>query len=48
MRPLILILLALSFNASTATPPAESLHRMEAAIPDILFINPDGKAARTG
>jgi thiol-disulfide isomerase/thioredoxin len=46
MRPLILILLALSFNASAANPPAESFHRMDAAFPDIVFINAEGKAAK--
>jgi thiol-disulfide isomerase/thioredoxin len=46
MRPLILILLALSFNAPAANPPAESFHRMDAAFPDIVFINPEGKAAK--
>jgi len=44
MQPLILILLALPFNASAANPPAPSLDRMDAAFPDLLFINPDGKA----
>ena len=46
MRPLILILLALSFNASAANPPKESFDRMNAAFPDIVFItlkvNPPG------
>jgi thiol-disulfide isomerase/thioredoxin len=46
MRPLILILLALSFNASAANPPKESFDRMNAAFPDIVFINPEGKPAR--
>ena len=46
MRPLILILLALSFNASAANPPAQSFDRMDAAFPDFVFINPEGKAAK--
>ena len=46
MRPLILILLALSFNASAASPPAESFDRMGAAFPDFVFIDPQGKPAR--
>lgn len=46
MRPLILILLALSFNASAANPPAESFDRMNTAFPDILFVNPEGKKSK--
>lgn len=46
MRPFILILLALSFNASAVSPPVESFDRMDAAFPDIVFVNPQGKASR--
>jgi thiol-disulfide isomerase/thioredoxin len=46
MRPLILILLALSFNVAAANPPVESFDRMDAAFPDILFVNPQGKTSR--
>ena len=40
---MILILLVLSFNAPAANPPAESFDRMDAAFPDFVFINPEGK-----
>jgi thiol-disulfide isomerase/thioredoxin len=46
MRPLLLFLLILSFNATAVSPPAESFERMDAAFPDIVFINPEGKASR--
>lgn len=46
MRPLIIILLALSFNAAAATPPVESFDRLNAAFPDIVFIDPKGETTR--
>ena len=46
MRILTLILLALSFNVSAATPPVESFDQMNAAFPDFAFIDPDGKASK--
>jgi len=46
MRPLILILLTLSFSASAATPPVESFDRLDAAFPDMVFVNPEGKTSR--
>ena len=46
MRPLILILLALSFNASAVSPPVESFDRMNAAFPDLVFVDPMGKKSR--
>lgn len=46
MRALILILLALLFNAAMAAPPPESFDRMNEAFPDITFINPEGKKSR--
>lgn len=46
MRPLILILLALSFNTVAANPPPESFDRINAAFPDITFISPEGKTSR--
>jgi thiol-disulfide isomerase/thioredoxin len=46
VRPFILILLTLSFNASAATPPTESFERMDAAFPDLVFVNPHGEPAR--
>jgi len=46
MRALFIILMALSFNLSAAKPPAESFDRMDAAFPDLVFINPEGKASR--
>jgi thiol-disulfide isomerase/thioredoxin len=46
MQRLILILLALSFNLSAANPPVESFDHMDAVFPDIVFVNPAGKASR--
>ncbi len=46
MRFLILILLTLSFNASATSPPVESFDRIDAAFPDMVFRNPEGKASR--
>ena len=46
MRSLILILLTLSFNAPAATPPVESVDRIDAAFPDMIFVNPEGKGSR--
>lgn len=46
MQRLILILLVLSFNATAASPPAESFARMNSAFPDIAFATPEGKAAK--
>ena len=46
MRLLIIILLALSFNASALSPPVESYDRMGAAFPDFAFINPQGKTSK--
>ncbi|MDC1286728.1 TlpA family protein disulfide reductase [Gammaproteobacteria bacterium] len=46
MRALFITLMALSFNLSAANPPAESFDRMDAAFPDLVFINPEGKASR--
>ena len=46
MRPLIVLLLALSFNATAANPPAESFDRMNEAFPDFVFINPQGQASK--
>lgn len=46
MRPLILILLALSFNASAVSPPVESFDRMNKAFPDFVFVDPTGKKSR--
>ena len=46
MRHLILILLTLSFHLSAANPPVESSDRMDAAFPDIVFVNPAGKTSR--
>jgi thiol-disulfide isomerase/thioredoxin len=46
MRPLLLLLLILPFNATAVSPPAESFERMDAAFADIVFINPEGKASR--
>lgn len=43
MHRLLLILLSLSFNLSAANPPVESFDRMNAAFPDIEFVNPAGK-----
>jgi len=46
MRPLILIILALSFNTAVANPPSESFDRMNAAFPDITFVSPEGKTSK--
>ena len=46
MRPLIFILLALSFNISLASPPLESFDRMNSAFPNLSFINPKGETAK--
>lgn len=45
MRHLFLLLLALSFSVSAASPPAESFARMDATFPDITFVNPRGQAS---
>jgi thiol-disulfide isomerase/thioredoxin len=42
MRPLILILLTLSFNFAMAAPPRESFDKMNSAFPDITFVTPEG------
>jgi len=46
MRSLLLIMLALTFSATAVSPPAESVERVDTAFPDIVFINPEGKASR--
>lgn len=46
MRNLLLLLLALSFSVSAASPPVESFDRMNAAFPDFVFFDPDGKAQK--
>ncbi len=46
MKTLLLILLTLSFHVSAASPPVESVDRMDAAFPDFVFVNPQGKAAK--
>ena len=46
MKSLLLILLTLSFNVSAASPPAESFDKMDAAFPDFVFVNPQGKTAK--
>lgn len=46
MRRFILILLALSFNLSAASPPVESFDRMNSVFPDIVFVNPEGKKSK--
>ncbi|MCP4979310.1 MAG: TlpA family protein disulfide reductase [Gammaproteobacteria bacterium] len=46
MRPLILILLTLSFSVPAVSPPVESFDRLDAAFPDIVFVNPEGKTSR--
>ena len=46
MRYSLLILLILSFNAFAASPPAESFDRMNSAFPDMVFLDPEGKASR--
>lgn len=43
MHRLLLILLSLSFSLSAANPPVESFDRMDAAFPDIEFVNPAGE-----
>lgn len=46
MRSLVLILLALSFNASSATSPIESYDSVDSAFPDFVFVDPQGKPSR--
>ena len=46
MRPLMLLLLPLCLNLSAASPPAERFARMDAAFPDFVFVDPQGKPAR--
>jgi thiol-disulfide isomerase/thioredoxin len=46
MRRFFLFLLALSFNASAASPPVESFDRIDAAFPDFVFIDPAGMTSR--
>jgi peroxiredoxin len=46
MRPLLVLLVALSFNATAANPPAESFDRMNEAFPDFAFIDPQGQVAK--
>ena len=46
MRSLLLVLLALSFNTAMASPPAESYDRMNAAFPDLSFVNPNGETSK--
>ena len=46
MRYWIPILLALSFNLNAASPPAESFDSMNEVFPDLVFYDPDGKAAK--
>lgn len=46
MRRMILILLTLSFNVSAISPPVESFDRMNAAFPDIAFVNPQGETSK--
>jgi thiol-disulfide isomerase/thioredoxin len=46
MRPLFLILLALSFKAAIAAPPPESFDHMNETFPDITFVNPAGKTSK--
>ncbi len=46
MYRLILVTLILSFNLSAASPPAESFDRLNAAFPDIVFINSEGSKTK--
>lgn len=46
MQLLIIILLALSFNASAVSPPVESFDRKDAAFPDFAFVNPEGEQSK--
>ena len=46
MRPLILILLVLSFNTASANPPPESFDKMNTSFPDITFVSPEGKTSK--
>lgn len=46
MHRLILALLVLTFNASAVSPPVESFDRMNAAFPDLVFVNPEGVKAK--
>ena len=43
MRLMLIILITATFNAVAATPPKESFDQMDAAFPDIEFINPQGE-----
>jgi thiol-disulfide isomerase/thioredoxin len=45
MRPLFLLLLALSFNTAIAGPPPESFDRMNETFPNITFVTPEGKTS---
>lgn len=46
MQLLIIILLALSFNASAVNPPVESFDHIDDAFPDFTFVNPEGKTSK--
>lgn len=46
MYRLIPVMLILSFNLSAASPPAESFDRMNAAFPDLVFVNPEGAKSK--
>ncbi len=46
MYRLLPFLFVLSFNLSAASPPAESHARMNAAFPNILFTDPQGKPSK--
>lgn len=46
MRRLGLLLLAISFSVTAASPPAESFAETDQSFPDFLFIAPDGKPGK--
>ena len=46
MRVVFVLLLALSFNLSAASPPVESFDKMDAAFPDFSFVDPSGNTTR--
>ena len=46
MRRISLLLLALSFNLSAASPPVESFAEIDQSFPDFVFRDPAGKPAK--
>ena len=46
MQRLLIVFLFFSLGASAASPPKESFDQLDAAMPDFVFYDPQGKAAK--